>query len=256
MTPTAWGVTDAPPNERPAGPTEPVEPETNARILELLPSSLALLIAALGTVGGLTGGISRVFRNNPALGLVCLLFAIVAILLAVLPRVAHHHRWVTPSLVTFSLLSFVLATGLGLYLAVDTAQETDRPNLSANLVETPSGQWILEGSASASGLAADGSMQVYIYAIPEDRDQPRSQLFFVTAGPGSDGVARQTFSVPLPGDRAYDSFVVTAALGDEVRYCNGTALNVSAGLRTETLADTDIRRNACLAVNPPPGLGG
>lgn len=93
-------------------------------------------------------------------------------------------------------------------------------------------------------------MQVYIYAIPEDVDVPRTQLFFVTAGPNADGTVEQDFSIPVP-DGNYQSFVVTAALGDEVRYCDGTPLRVTAGLNVDTLEDRDIGRNACVTLRPP-----
>lgn len=220
------------------------------KLLEFLPTSLAVVTGALTAVGGLTGGIARMFRNNPTMALVTLLLAVAAILLALFARF-HQDPRSANRLLAAAMIAFAISLSASMYLAVDTAKVTDRPSLSAELTQTGAGDWTLEGSASASGLKASGSMQVYIYAIPRGDDEPRTQLFFVTAGPTSDGVAVQKFSVPVPTSRSYRSFVVTAALGDEVRYCDGTPLKVSAGLKSDKLEDREIGRNACLTVRPP-----
>jgi hypothetical protein len=223
------------------------------RLLEVLPASLAVMVALLGAVGGVTGGISRMVRNNPELALATLVLAIVAVLFAVLSLLPHRLIWAAGVLVPLSLVAFALSLGTGVWLAVDTTNEADRPSLAVKVVQTRAGVWTLRGTAAASGLPADGSMQIYVYALPEDEDESRSQLFYVTAGPDAAGVARQAFRLPLPDDRAYRSFVVTAALGDKVRYCDGTPLSIGAGLDPTTLDNGD-GQNACLSVMPPTSL--
>lgn len=232
--------------------TEPQVDASRSKLLEYLPTSLAVLTASLGAIGGLTGGIARMFRNNPDLALLTLSLAIAAILAALLAQFWHRNTRRSSILVAAAILLFVGSVALGSYLAVDTARVTDRPSLTARLTQTPTAGWAIEGTAGASGLAAGGSLQLFIYAIPENAEK-RSKLLFVTAGPNAEGVASQTFSVPLPTDMSYRSIVVTAALGDQPRWCDGTALVLTAGLKVTTPDDPVDGKNACVIVKPPPG---
>ena len=183
------------------------------KLLEYLPTGLTVLTTGLATIGGLTGGIARMLRNNPGLSLVTLLAASCAILAALLAQVWRRDLRTSRLLVVVSILLFVASVSLGSWLAVDTASARDRPSLSAKLSTTADGEWAIEGAAAASGLAARDSLQLFIYAIPES-SAPRSKLFFVTAGPNAEGVASQNLSAPLPRDQVYRSIVVTAAVGD------------------------------------------
>jgi len=224
----------------------------NDKLLDNLPTSLAVLTTALAAFGGLTGGIARMLRNNPVWSLITLLTAVGAVLTALLAqywRAAHPHR--SRGLIVTSILLFVGAVSFGCWLAVDTAGKRDRPGLTAKLSQSNTGAWSIEGTAAASGLAARDSVRLFIYAIPRNDAKTRTKLYFVTAGPNAEGVASQTFSVPLPKGRAYRSIVVTAAVGAHPRWCDGTAIEINAGLDVSAQKEAVEGTNACIVVQPP-----
>jgi hypothetical protein len=230
---------------------EPTTDSSRDKLVEYLPTALTAVTTALAAIGGLTGGIARMLRNNPALSLITLLAAVAAILAALLAQYWRGRPRVFRTLIIASIALFIGAVALGCWLAVDTVGERDRPGLTAKLTQNDAGAWSIEGTAAASGLAARDSLQVFIYAIPPNETQPRPKLYFVTAGPNADGTASQTFSVPLPDKRNVRSIVVTAAVGDYPRWCDGTALDVSAGLNVSSQDEPVEGKNACIVVLPP-----
>ncbi|MFE3998076.1 hypothetical protein ACFX43_04655 [Nocardioides sp. YIM B13467] len=225
------------------------------KLITFLPAGLVVLTTALTAVGGLTGGIARMFRNSSTLAVVVLLVMLLAVLCALLAQLTKGWKaGLTRGLLVAGVLLFVLSLGGGMYMAVDTAKNTDRPNLSAGLTKAEDGQWTLEGTASASGLKASGSLLVYIYAYPTGDDVVRTKLSSAHTGPNAEGVATATFNVPLPSDQEYVSYVVTAAVGDEARFCEGEPIQVSAKLNeVDVPGKRDYgENNACVVLRPPP----
>jgi hypothetical protein len=223
------------------------------KVLELLPTGLTILTTALAAVGGLTGGIARMFRNNPDTAsrvFVAIVLAIGLALVAQFIGPGLRFRWVSVSLVLASIALFSVALGDALLMAVHTANVTDRPSLNAELEQSADGLWFIRGDASASGLTADGSLQVYVYAYPAN-GTVRTQLLQVTAGPDGDGVATQEFAVPAPSGAEYQSIVLTAAVGEKVRYCDGKPLQVGAKFTENNVAE-DEGNNSCMVLRPPP----
>lgn len=228
--------------------------EQEQKVLATLPAGLAALTTALAAVGGLTGGIARMFRNNATLAVVVLLLMIGAVLLALLAQLIQEQwTWLARGFVAAGILCFVASLAGGMWMAVDTAQETDRPNLSAELDQGDDGQWFLKGTASTSGLEASGSLQVYLYAYSSGDGSVRTKLASASVGPNAEGVATQSFNIPIPDDRDYVSLVATAAVGEEARFCNGTPIQISAKLNEETVTvEEDEGNNACVVLRPPP----
>src|SRR5688500_12522430 len=56
--------------------------EGSRSLLDYLPAALAVITGLLGAVGGLTGGIARMLRNNPGAALATLFAGVAAIILA------------------------------------------------------------------------------------------------------------------------------------------------------------------------------
>lgn len=245
-----------------------------------LAAGLTTLTASLAAVGGLTGGIARIFRNHSPWGaslpfILVLLGVLAALLVAVFQvkgtgEPAAWVRWVLGVAVGLSLAGVFVAV----YLIASTVSIEDRPTLSADLVEGSSGAWTLKGAAVSSGLGADAKIQVYLYALPTDTEECEPsdgstkgglkvtmdaacgrRLFYGTTGPDVDGVARQTFSVPLPDGKDLQSFVLTATLGNVPRTCEGTPLRVATNLDLQTppmaLQAQERRTTACITFLPP-----
>ena len=239
-----------------------------------LSGGLVLLTATLAAVGGVTGGIARMFRNSAdaeilsALGLV-----IAGVLLAVcsnlVDRVKHPRTPVVLLLV--SVLAFGGGTLYSLGLMINATQKQDRPTLNGQLIPSAGAGWLLKIQASASGLRADDQLQVLVYGQPEGGKavSPMStpapyldgdRLLFTQAGPNVEGVAAQNFDIPLPNLPHYETIIVTAVIGEYPRNCEGRTVNVRDN--TEFLVPPEVREDgkplkrdgtlSCLTFAAPP----
>jgi hypothetical protein len=242
---------------------------------------LATVTTALGAVGGLTGGIARMFRNHGAdaklsFALVLIGVAVAVVAWGVSGLLSEGQLWISILLIIGSAAAFAVGTYLAVGLMVDTASIEDRPALSAKITANDEGIWIIEGVAATTGLRASEQMQVYVYSIPSDVSVCNTagtdaaatsgpdefvcgrRLMFVSAGPNGEGVATREFTVPLPSDDQISAFVVTANLGDIPRNCEGVAIKVQAnpGVTNPPSVPTASDRvdTACMTFAPPPPL--
>jgi hypothetical protein len=269
------------PEEKAAQPNRPISTDAYDKLFVYLPAGLTALTAAMGAVGGLTGGIPRMLRNDPVQARWTLALVVASVGLALLAQLLHgvgdapggreeqhQHgrlrgawRWTSRRsnlktlLVSMSILLFTGSLAFGTVMAVASASTTDRPSLSAELSRASDGHWVLKGTAGASGLKASDALAVYVYAYPVDEDEDQVRLLKMRAGSNADGVASHSFTVPLPTDRPYRSFVVTASV-TWMRYCDGTPIYVSAKLNASPRDDLDDDEaditTSCMVLLPPP----
>ncbi|MQA24686.1 MAG: hypothetical protein GEU94_04275 [Micromonosporaceae bacterium] len=238
-----------------------MSPETVDKASTTMSGGLVLFTASLGAIGGLSGGVARMFRNGDqavikwAFGLI-----LASVVLAVFARL-WRHVWAMVGILTLSMVSFGFGAFLGMDQMVDSVSTQDRPSLAAQLAKSGKAEWMLKVQASSSGLTANDELQLLVYAqpasgIPAPTDggiavstpEPPSpdqsagpplsptlvpagqlkgdRLFFAQSGPNADGVATQTVEVPIPTGPGYQTLVVTANLGDFPRDCEGTPINV------------------------------
>jgi hypothetical protein len=137
------------------------------RAAAALGGGLAVLTASLGAIGGLTGGIARMFRNSATVSILLALGLVLgAVLLAILSGLLGR---------TVAIFLLALSTGLfggGVYeamnLMVSSSRIQDRPTLSAQLVNGQATGWILKIQASSSGLQAQDQLLVLVYAQPKN----------------------------------------------------------------------------------------
>lgn len=235
-------------------------------LLDYLPTTLTVLTGTLGAVGGLTGGIARMFRNEQGLATVILVLAVLSIFLAFASQATRPDKLAIPTtpwqrfvkFIRLSVVLLVLAITCSLFslvggvsLAVQVASLADRPSLGAEFVQLSDGQWAIEGEASSSGLEAESSMVVYLYAIRSNGKS--NQMYLARAGPNADGVASQSFSLPLPKKGSYTAVVATANIGNLPRLCDGTALRRSGDPRSVRRAlDPDAAvEHSCVSLTFP-----
>jgi hypothetical protein len=237
----------------------PPADSATANIATYLAGGLVAVTTLLTTLGGLTGGLARMIRNNQHDAKAVFLVAFAAVVLALVAQVASKANgmvWLKLAVLAVSTILFSVSTIWGIGLAVDNSTIEDRPSLSAQLVSTDAGLWAIKGSASTSGLRADERMQVLVYAYSEeDGVFAPARLFYAAAGPNADGVATETFEVPVPA-RAFDAFAVTANIGDLPRDCRGNAyqaVNDPTALTLSRDFESAIQ-NSCLTFTPPPPL--
>jgi hypothetical protein len=180
------------------------------RAATALGGGLALLTASLGAIGGLTGGIARMFRNSSTL---LILIALAAVLGAVLFAILSG----LPKRRTTSVLLLAVSTalfGCGVYeamsLMVSASRVQDRPTLSAQLVNSQATRWILKIQVSSSGLQATDQLLVLVYAQPKrsitTTTRPPTQAATptrsTTAAPTSASNTPLTSSPSTPNGRA------------------------------------------------------
>jgi len=199
-------------------------------------------------------------------------------------------RWVPAALLSVGGALFAVGVLWAIDLMIVSAGVNDQPSLSAQVVPGSSGGWTLKGAARSSGLAVDEKMQVYVYALPQKKSDCSSvaptsgstttgatpatsgsptasessqplwacgtRLFYVVTGPDQDGVAAESFEIPLPIDADTAAFVVTANLGDFARTCQGIPFAVqdkphdpTPSTTTATTVEQDAV--ACMTFLPP-----
>jgi cell division septation protein DedD len=151
---------------------------------------LTTLTGTLTAVGGLTGGIARMFRNHQWGSVLPFGLVLVAVLAAVMAAVLEESK--REELQQFAALAVglggtVFAVGViwAVALMVNTASIEDRPALSAQLAKDSTGAWSVKGTAKSSGLAADEKMQVYVYSLPKDTSECTSGVATSTPSPSS-----------------------------------------------------------------------
>lgn len=229
--------------------------ELDDKVLAFLPTGLTVLVSTLAIVGGLTGGIARMFRNNAELASGSFIAVTIAIGCALAGYLlsAMQHTYPARIAAAVGIGLFVIGLAGGLFTAVATAGIEDRPRLSASFT-IEDDQWLVEGSVSASGFRATETIHTYVYAYMRSRDPGRSpkriNLLRASAGPDAEGVAQQDFVVPVPTDQEIVSLVVTASVDGE-RFCDGRPVSVSALFNETQPKFRDAGSNACVVLRPP-----
>jgi hypothetical protein len=231
---------------------------------------LAVLATILATVGVLTEGIARMFRNSSSL-LIAGAFGLViaSTALAALSR-AFNKPYVGAATLIVSALTFAIGITGAVNLMVASTSKEDRPALSVQFVRPgDDGDWRLKVKASTTGLSAQGMLRVFIYAQPpsasvglvtpihgatsdnsltpagmpsqsppEEAEGTASsliagdRLFFAQTGPNIDGAAGQEFELPLNAGHKYDTYIVTADLGGHPGSCKGYDVDVASLTKT------------------------
>ncbi len=194
-----------------------------------LTGGIVVLTGLLTAIGGYTGGVARIMRNDPLMvqGLLEMVFVAVVFALVAM-SITHHSRvWklqgqpiriIRLVLLAASVWILFSAVAKALDAATLTVTETaDRPALSAQLVENEMGAWSVTGNAETYGLSPDDRMQVLVYGVLPDTDEPQ-RILFVTTGPDPDGVASESFEAPIP-HRLFEAIVVTTSNGNLPRDC-------------------------------------
>ena len=132
-----------------------------------LGGGLVLFTASLGAVGGLTGGIARMFRNNSLPGIsVAIGLVLLAVALAVTARLWPLNPLKVTALAV-SMVLFVAGTIAALDLMVKSSHTRDRPELEVQLSSEKESEWVMKVQSSSSGLDADDQLLVLVYGQPK-----------------------------------------------------------------------------------------
>jgi hypothetical protein len=242
----------APPEQPPRPPEQPPPPQeppdqnssTGPDLFKLIAGGFAVLSGASALVGGFTGAIPRLLRNDyfwfdVAVGSALLAVGVVLIA-SVLKRPGDKDRPVAKGKVGLTLLgfaAFALATGVLIWGLQSSLQHSDQPRIGVSWKITKGEQPVATVSVKIDGLKVDDTLFIYVY--PGTRIQTHSlsteppsgelsafPLYRSQSGGDQDGNADTTFDVQVPA--GYAALQIVASL-------NGPA-NCSGSRPTATVA--------------------
>lgn len=182
---------------------------------------VAPLLAAMGGLA-LTGTIGRVQRDEPllmsvAIGLVILSGALwVAASTFTAPNDNTKKRSKSDiALRVISITLAVIGSALALGVAVFTANNNPRPQISSALSEDGTR---LTTKIKASNLATDRRLAFQI--VPLQGEETVGSIYRAYVGPDSDGNVEQTVSTPLPAGNNHNAIGIKAYTGTVAPPCD------------------------------------
>jgi hypothetical protein len=178
-----------------------------------LVAALTAAIAVLATLGAVTGGLERMFRNSRLESLIALLLILASSLLIVWATIAPppSKESATGLLLATSFL-FVLGLGLGIYLAVSVPSMRESPLITGALTTDP--RLTLTAHVRAAGVHSDESLVIIVDGVASSptnhgTDWAHTRLMTQTVGPDSTGVVDVPVTVEIPPG-PFDDVVVAA----------------------------------------------
>jgi len=241
---------------------EPVADDPTAMVNGLAQLSFAIIpafVAALAAIGGATGGLARLFRDETqaatlALALILLSLALTAWARGVGSSVSATgsrsasslaNRWRIKAGLLFLSIA-VLFTGLFIAVRaqIGVMGTSQAPQVFGN-VQRAATEYMFEGGVKASGVRSRDRITIYAYqTMDEEISANQPQLLHSSIGPDANGVVDIPLRIPVPTDDVGALIVVTAVLGEENRNCEGQ-------LAGQDAASVDTRRVACLVLRLP-----
>lgn len=205
-----------------------------------LSGGLVLLTASLGAVGGLTGGIARMFRNsNPLQIKIALGLVLLSVLLAVIAGVWKHPIPLVV-LLTLGTISFGLGSYQAISLMVASSRVQDRPAISAQLTFSQAAGWVLKVQSSSSGLDADDQLQILVYAQPKRGANAGSAEKLPTSAPVSPSPGPSRKMTPTSAPEKRPTTTPEATRTPALRLDGDRLLFTQAGANIEGVAAQNI----------------
>jgi len=230
------------------------------RLSKVVIAVIPALVAALAVVGGATGGLARMFRDDSmaarsAVGLIFLSFALAAFTRRS-PTVRRSGAGIVdrPAGARAGLL---IVSGVILVVGIAWAFETQigvmgngqAPVVTGTVTPTPTGD-SLDGHVAATGVKSTSRIVVFAFESSDGNGDSRSKkvpLYYSKTGPDPNGHVdvHVVAQVPASDLQAYPYLFVTAVLGEAQRDCDG-ALIEGHGPAAPT-------QTACLTLARPGG---
>jgi len=181
-------------------------------------ASVTTVMVALTAVGGATGLVGKMFRNesgNAHKVEVGIVLAFVCGLAGVLiPTSLSMVRVVFQALGGLFLASALL---LALWVQTNTFSLSDRPVVTATVGPGPNGQPILKADVKSSGAKASGQLLVVVQGEPsvfaksgEPVPPTADTLYYSKSGPTTDGDLTQDLSLPVNANQYQTLRIYTA----------------------------------------------
>ncbi len=185
-----------------------------------LVGGFATLTAALTAFGAVSGGLTRMLRNYPALSLGAAILISLAIGFGVATKTfttPGKHKWLIPKwLVRLGALLFVGGLALAVSAATQAPHGRERPQITASL--NYENGLTLVGRVTASDLRWTEFMDVSVFAAKLKTERPvhwEAQKFLYVShiGPDADGKVDLVLHVPIRGEGDWDMLQVAGSIG-------------------------------------------
>lgn len=227
------------PSSQPAQDLRQAEVENLDRLSKVLMAVIPALVAALAVVGGATGGLARMFRDDSvaarsAVGLIFLSFALAACTRRS-PTVGRSGAGTVDRLAG-TRAGLLMVSGVVLVAGIAWAFETQiavmgngqAPVVTGTLTPTPTGD-SLDGHVEATGVKSTSRIVVFAFESSDGNGDSRSRkvpLYYSRTGPDPNGRVdvHVVAQVPASDLHAYPYLFVTAVLGEEQRDCDGALI--------------------------------
>jgi hypothetical protein len=230
------------------------------RLAQLSLALIPAFVAALAAIGGATGGLARLLRDQAAVAVVAMGLVLLSVAFAALARGVSTSRTPGPSGVAPGLVvrpavkaALLFGSGLllftGLFIAI-TAQigvmsTSQAPQISGS-VGYRGKDVVVSGEIKASGVRSVDRITIYSYQTNDDADSAdKPQLYQSSSGPDANGAVDVPLELVVHNGPDWPQLVViTAVLGEEKRTCDGRPVD-------PTLGDVAVQKVACLVLRLP-----
>ena len=247
----------------PSTAAEPAADDPTAAVNGLAQLSFTIIpafVAALAAIGGATGGLARLFRDQTSAATLAIALILLSLALAATARGigsssssrGSRSAGAGPSrLRTKAGLLFLSIAVLfvGLFIAIraqiGVMGTSQAPQVFGN-VQKADTDWQFVGGVKASGVRSRDRITIYSYQTTDaEVSANRPALLHSSIGPDANGVVDIPLEIPV-GSQAWGGplVVVTAVLGEENRNCEGQVAGQDA-------ASVDTARVACLVLRLP-----
>jgi hypothetical protein len=231
------------------------------RLAQLALGLIPVLVASLAAIGGATGGLSRLFRDQNRTASVAVGLVLLSVVLAALSRgLGATAAGTTAAAVRRSpsrmrtagkaLLLFlsVAALFVGIFLAVNAQIRvmgtSQAPEIAGN-VRRDADEYVFEGDVKASGVTSNRRITIFAYQTDNDADTlNKPVLLQSSSGPNADGLVDVPLRIPMHSDSQNHLLVVTAVLGEHQRDCDGRLVD-------DQNEEPDTQTVACLVLRLP-----
>jgi hypothetical protein len=226
-------------------------------------AAVPALTVALAAVGGATGGLARLFRDQTtvarlAIGLVFLSFLLAALASrAAAGSLVSRRAGPRGLLLLLSTAAFIVGAALAFDAQIAVLGTGQAPVVTGSVAPTSAGS-TLTARVLATGVQADRRVVVFAFESSDDHGDVASHkvpLYYSKTGPDADGRVAVDVSAALPAADAqqYPYVFVTAVLGEEQRDCDGVLLDGRGAPAPDGTACLTLQRpGASTAASGPP----
>jgi hypothetical protein len=235
------------------------------QLSKILLAVVPALTVALAAVGGATGGLARMFRDQTgaaqaAIALIFLAFALAA--LARLPAttsgssaVLARRRRQRSLILLASGLVLVIGIALAFNAQIVVMGNGQAPVVTGTVTPTSAGD-ALDAHVLANGVKSSNRIVVLAFESSDqngDTHSTKVPLYYSKSGPDSDGKVdvHVTAQVPNSSLQAFPYLFVTAVLGEQQRDCDGALIEGDGPPAPDATACLTLQRPGAAASVAP-----